>query len=211
MTTCSPRTFGPLRDAVRGGPLAEALARGDRDAVLSGIEQELARPTTVLLVEDVHWADDATLDVLRFLARRLTDLPALLMLTYRDDELGRNHPLHRVLGALGGERVHRLRLQPLSRAAVARLAGGTTATSARLYALTGGNPFFVTERSPRVPTDRRAVRGGHRADPARRHPRRRQRRRHRRGVPARVRRRPASMRHQRPPLLPPAGARPGAR
>ena len=141
----SPRTFGPLRDAVRGGPLADALARGDRDAVLSGVEEELARPTTVLLVEDVHWADDATLDVLRFLARRIADLPALLVLTYRDDELGRDHPLHRVLGALGGERVHRLRLQPLSRAAVARLAGGTTATSAPLYALTGGNPFFVTE------------------------------------------------------------------
>jgi DNA-binding CsgD family transcriptional regulator len=141
----SPRTFGPLRDAVRGGPLGEALTRGDRDAVLSGIEAELARPTTVLLVEDVHWADDATLDVLRFLARRIADLPALLVLTYRDDELGRGHPLHRVLGALGGERVHRLRLAPLSRAAVARLAGGTTATSARLYALTAGNPFFVTE------------------------------------------------------------------
>ena len=109
------------------------------------MEAELARPTTVLLVEDVHWADDATLDVLRFLARRIADLPALLVLTYRDDELGRGHPLHRVLGALGGERVHRLRLSPLSRAAVARLAGGTTATSARLYALTAGNPFFVTE------------------------------------------------------------------
>jgi len=64
----TPRTFGPLRDAVRGGPLAEALARGDRDGALGGIEQELARPTVVLLVEDVHWADDATLDVLRFLA-----------------------------------------------------------------------------------------------------------------------------------------------
>ena len=141
----TPRTFGPLRDAVRGGPLAEALGRGDRDGALGAIEQELARPTTVLLVEDVHWADDATLDVLRFLARRIADLPALLVLTYRDDELGRGHPLHRVLGALGGERVHRLKVHPLSRAAVARLAGGTTATSAPLYALTGGNPFFVTE------------------------------------------------------------------
>ena len=85
----TPRTYGPLRDAVRGGPLAEALAQGDRDAVLSGVQQELARPASVLLVEDVHWADDATLDVLRFLARRLADLPALLVLTYRDDELRR--------------------------------------------------------------------------------------------------------------------------
>ena len=45
---------------------------------------------TVLVVEDVHWADEATLDVLRYLARRIEDLPAVLVLTYRDDELTRD-------------------------------------------------------------------------------------------------------------------------
>jgi len=94
-----------------------------------------------VVVEDVHWADDATLDVLRYLGRRVEDLPAVLVVTYRDDEVGPAHPLQRVLGALGGPGVHRLRLARLSRAAVARLAGGTTVTSAGLFCSTAGNPF----------------------------------------------------------------------
>ena len=142
----TPRTLGPLHDAVRsGGPLAAALAGGDRDAVLSALLTELAdgpRPT-VLVLEDVHWADDATLDVLRYLGRRVADLPAVLVVTYRDEEVG--PALQRVLGALGGPTVHRLALARLSRAAVARLVGGTAATSAPVYRLTAGNPFFVSE------------------------------------------------------------------
>ena len=142
----TPRALGPLRDAVRGGgPLAVALAGGDRDAVLSALLAELAdgpRPT-VLVLEDVHWADDATLDVLRFVGRRVADLPAVIVVTYRDEEVGPS--LQRVLGALGGPTVHRLALARLTRAAVARLVGGTTVTSAPLYRLTAGNPFFVSE------------------------------------------------------------------
>jgi predicted ATPase len=73
----TPRTLGPLRDAARsrGGPLAAALADGDRDAVLAAVLTELtgARPT-VLVLEDVHWADDATLDVLRYVGRRVDGL-----------------------------------------------------------------------------------------------------------------------------------------
>jgi DNA-binding CsgD family transcriptional regulator len=143
----APRTFGPLRDAVARGPLAEALTAGNRDAVFTAVLNELIDPIrpTVLVVEDVHWADDASLDVLRFVGRRVVDLPAVVVLTYRDDEIGPDHPLQRVLGALGGPGVHRLRLGPLSRGAVARLSGGTAATSAGLYRLTAGNPFFVTE------------------------------------------------------------------
>jgi len=140
----TPRTFGPLRDAARGcDPLAEALASGDREAVLAAVTAQLARPS-VLVVEDVHWADDATIDVLRYVGRRIEDLPSLLLVTYRDDEIGPGHPLHRVLG-LSGPQVCRLPLRPLSRAAVARWARGTAITSASLYALTGGNPFFVSE------------------------------------------------------------------
>ncbi|HEX3257520.1 MAG TPA: AAA family ATPase [Pseudonocardia sp.] len=140
----TPRTFGPLRDAARGcDPLAEALASGDREAVLAAVTAQLARPS-VLVVEDVHWADDATIDVLRYVGRRIEDLPSLLLVTYRDDEIGPGHPLHRVLG-LSGPQVCRLPLRPLSRAAVARWARGTAITSASLYALTSGNPFFVSE------------------------------------------------------------------
>jgi predicted ATPase len=143
----TPRTLGPLRDAVRGtrGPLATALATGDRDAVLSALLTDLADGTrpTVLVLEDVHWADDATLDVLRYVGRRVVDLPAVVVATYRDEEVGPS--LQRVLGALGGPAVHRLAPARLSRAAVARLIGGTAATSAPLYRLTAGNPFFVSE------------------------------------------------------------------
>jgi AAA ATPase domain len=90
----TPRTLGPLRDAVRGsGPLAAALAAGDRDALLADLDG--GRPT-VLVLEDVQWADDATLDVLRYLGRRVVDLPVVLVVTYRDDEVGPS--LQRVLG-----------------------------------------------------------------------------------------------------------------
>src|SRR6478735_5860400 len=101
----TPRALGPLRDAARstGGPLADALAKtADPDLVFAAVSDQLAaRPTpTVLVVEDAHWADSATLDVLRYIGRRIQDLPAVLVVTYRDDELGRDHPLRGVLGGL---------------------------------------------------------------------------------------------------------------
>ena len=143
----TPRALGPLRDAGRtaGGRLAAALASGDRDTVLAALLGELSDATrpTVLVLEDVHWADDATLDVLRYLGRRVADLPVVVVVTYRDEEIG--PALLRVLGALGGPAVHRLAPARLSRGAVARLSGGTAATSAPLYRLTAGNPFFVSE------------------------------------------------------------------
>ena len=143
----TPRTLGPIRDIARGtvGPLAGALAGDERESVFGALLSELSRGPTVLVVEDAHWADEATLDVLRYIGRRVDDLPAVLVVTYRDDEVDRDHPLQRVLGGLSGDAVQRLRLHRLSRAAVAELSGGTTATSAALYRLTGGNPFFVSE------------------------------------------------------------------
>ena len=99
----------------------------------------------MLIVEDLHCADDATLDVLGHVGRRLADLPALLVLTYRDDEVPPAHPLRRVLGALTATTVHRLALPPLSPAAVAGLAAGSGRDSTALHTLTGGNPFYVTE------------------------------------------------------------------
>jgi len=145
----TPRTLGPLRDAAAGsaGPLATAIADGNRDDLLIAVREELAdggRPT-VLVIEDVHWADDATLDVLRYLSRRIRELPAMLLISYREDEVGREHPAHRMIGSLGGDDVHRLRLPRLSRSGVAQLTGGTAVTSAALFQLTAGNPFFLSE------------------------------------------------------------------
>jgi DNA-binding CsgD family transcriptional regulator/tetratricopeptide (TPR) repeat protein len=143
----TPRTLGPILDAARaiGGPLSSALAGGEREAVFTALLAELSREPTVLVIEDAHWADEATLDVLRYVGRRVEGLPAMLVVTYRDDEVGRDHPLQRVLGGLTGDAVYRLPLPRLSRSAVASLAGGTAMTSAELYRLTNGNPFFVSE------------------------------------------------------------------
>lgn len=141
----TPRTLGPLWDAAPAdGPLAEALA-SDRE-VFAALLAELARERpTVLVVEDAHWADDATIDVLGYAARRVRSLGALLVLTVRDEALVPGHPLHRLLGVLAGEPVHRLELSPLSLDAVVALVNGTGRDPDALHALTRGNPFFVAE------------------------------------------------------------------
>ena len=138
----TPRTLGPLCDARWRRPLARACERD----VFGAVMEELARERpTVLVIEDAHWADDATLDVLGYAARRVGSLGALLVLTVRDEALQPGHPLQRLLGMLAGEPVHRLELAPLSRAAVGALAEGTGRDPEAVHALTRGNPFFVAE------------------------------------------------------------------
>ncbi len=138
----TPRLLGPLRDLgpAVGASLAAALRGDDRDRQLAALADELGWPghPTVLVVEDAHWVDEATLDVLRVLVRRLDDLPAVLLLTYR--EVDRRHPLHRLLAAAHRGRCTDLPLPPLTAPAVAALGG-----DAELHRVTGGNPFFVHE------------------------------------------------------------------
>jgi DNA-binding CsgD family transcriptional regulator len=145
----TPRALGPLHDIAgqTGGRLAELLASGGpRESVFAAFLDQLARPPRqVVVVEDAHWADEATLDLLVFLGRRLERTPAMLIVTYRDDELGADHPLRGVLGALPQQVVDRVRPQPLSEAAVAELAWRAGRPATGLRALTGGNPLLVTE------------------------------------------------------------------
>jgi DNA-binding CsgD family transcriptional regulator/tetratricopeptide (TPR) repeat protein len=147
----TPRALGPLRDAARSaadGPLAAALsARADPDLVFAAVSDELASPPSpaMLVVEDAHWADCATLDVLRYLGPRVPNLPAVLLVTYRDDSLARDHPLRGVLGVLGSTAATRLRLARLTAGAVAEMAAVTDVDPGELFRLTGGNPFFVSE------------------------------------------------------------------
>src|SRR6201984_2207954 len=147
----TPRTLGPFRDLVGsvGTELSRAVADGsDRDRVLTALRTELTWPEhpTVLVIEDVHWADDATLDALRYLIRRIADLSAVLVLTYRDDELNREHPLHGLLGqASRSDQVRPLPLSRLSQQAVRQLSAGSPVDVNDLFALTSGNPFFVHE------------------------------------------------------------------
>jgi len=147
----TPRALGALRDAARSaadGPLAVALSsRGDPDRVPVALYDELASPPSpvVLVIEDVHWADGATLDALRYLGTRVQNLPAVLLLTYCDDALARDHPLRGVLGVLGSTAATRLRLTRLTSDAVREMAAATNIDPDELFRLTGGNPFFVTE------------------------------------------------------------------
>jgi DNA-binding CsgD family transcriptional regulator/tetratricopeptide (TPR) repeat protein len=143
------RTLGPLHDVARATaePLRDAIARTDTSAVLDAMLTELDHPLrpTVLVLEDVHWADEATLDVARYVGRRIERLPALLVLTYREDGLDADHPLHAVLAALPWAAVHRLPLRPLTASAVSTLAAGTDLDAAEVARVTAGNPFFVAE------------------------------------------------------------------
>jgi DNA-binding CsgD family transcriptional regulator/tetratricopeptide (TPR) repeat protein/energy-coupling factor transporter ATP-binding protein EcfA2 len=146
----TPRVLGPLRDLMGsvGGALTHALESGDRSRVSDALRAELdwAEHPTVLVVEDVHWADEATLDVLRFLLRRIASLPAVLVITYRDVELTRDHPLQQLLGlASGTPRPRRLRPARLSADAVRRLGAHTGMDTEQVFAVTSGNPFFVAE------------------------------------------------------------------
>jgi ATP/maltotriose-dependent transcriptional regulator MalT len=142
------RTLGPFRDLARtaGGPLAAAVAGADTAGVLEAVLATLDDPLrpTLLIVEDVHWADDATLDVLRYVGRRIGHLPAVLALTFRD-EFGADHPLRRVLGALPSPSTRRVHLHPLSAEGVTALIAGSGLDPDEALRVTAGNPFFLTE------------------------------------------------------------------
>jgi predicted ATPase len=99
-----------------------------------------------VVVEDVHWADEATMDLLRFAGRRLREARVLLVVTFRDDDLAADDSLRIALGELARQRsTRRISLTCLSAAAVHELASGSGLEPAALYRLTGGNPFYVTE------------------------------------------------------------------
>lgn len=143
----TPRPLGAFRDLaeVFAGPLAECLRRGRAPEAFPTLLLEELREgpsPTLLIIEDVHWADQATIDALTVVGRRLEALPVLLVLTIRAGELVTRHPLLAALDALQRTSTLHVPLAPLSRAAVKRLAGEE---SEAVYALSGGNPFFVTE------------------------------------------------------------------
>lgn len=145
----TPRPLGPLLDMARqtGGRLARAVKEEDAGHMLFGaFLDELAARPTIAVFEDAHWADEATLDLLVYLGRRVSATRSLMIVTYRDDEVDVGHPLRSVLGSLAGRRdVRRITLPPLSAAAVAELAAPRGLDADRLYARTAGNPFFVAE------------------------------------------------------------------
>ncbi len=146
----TPRPLGPLVDIARKtqGALLESVLGGDKPhAVFVALAEELRAETpTIAVIEDLHWADEATLDIIRLLARRAESLGALVIVTYREDGLDDAHPLRLAVGEVGAAPgVVQVRLPPLSRAAVEELARPHAVDAEDLYAKTAGNPFFVTE------------------------------------------------------------------
>jgi DNA-binding CsgD family transcriptional regulator/tetratricopeptide (TPR) repeat protein len=145
----TPRPLGAILDLAddAGAALRNVLAQEPVPFhVASALLQELRETApTILVLEDVHWADAATLDVLRLVIRKAEPLPVLVIASYRDLDVNAGHPLRLVLGETTGPQTERLRLPPLSRAAVAELAEPYGVDSEALYRATSGNPFFVTE------------------------------------------------------------------
>jgi DNA-binding CsgD family transcriptional regulator len=149
---CDPvvpaRPFAPIADMagqLRDG-LRDALERADRDRVFDrflALLQQQARGSVVIL-EDLHWADSATLDLLKVVGRRLPGMPVLVIGTYRPHEIDAEHPLRLMLGEIPSGLVSDVPVPPLSVRAVATLAGAEL-DAAELHRATGGNPFFVTE------------------------------------------------------------------
>ncbi len=146
----TPQPLAPLHDVAlqaNGALLQLMQTAGARLAIFSAVVRELqdgGRPT-VLVFEDVHWADAATLDLLKYLGRRIRAAPTLVILTYRDDELDGGHALWSMLGNLPADAIRRVPVAPLTEAAVARLARHAGRSAAGVHAQTGGNPFYVTE------------------------------------------------------------------
>ncbi|MDX1883089.1 ATP-binding protein [Mycolicibacterium sp. 120270] len=145
----TPRPLGPIHDvAHKLAPATQAVLAGDRASydIVDAVYDDLRTVPSVLVLDDLQWADQATIDLLRFVLRRVSQTRSLAVGVVRDDEVGIGHPLRVLLGdAARSPRACSVPLPPLSAEAVARLAGDTDVNSTWLHQITGGNAFFVCE------------------------------------------------------------------
>jgi DNA-binding CsgD family transcriptional regulator len=142
--------LGPVNELAAAVSLLSGTARASalpREQLFAGLFERFSPPSplSMVVLEDLHWADEATLDFVRFLGRRIQRTRCLLIATYRDDELAPAHPLRAVLGELTGQHTARIHLPALSLSAIEQLAKGTPRDAREVFAVTGGNPFFVRE------------------------------------------------------------------
>ncbi|HLG69315.1 MAG TPA: AAA family ATPase [Chloroflexota bacterium] len=144
----TPRPLGPLLDMApalgTGFPARMAGSTSGPELFGAVVEQvEALPPGTILIFEDIHWADQSTLDLLRFLGRRVERLSVVALSTLRANAAG---PVAALLGDLATTQgVERLWLAPLSEAATAELAEHSGLDAGQLYRRTGGNPFFIKQ------------------------------------------------------------------
>ncbi len=144
----TPHPLAPLLDMAREAqPRFAAHLNGPRPALFDAVldDLRLAPAPVIVVVEDAHWADDATLDWLKFLGRRIERTKALLLISYRDDEVTAAHPLRRVLGDLPPQARIRLDLLRLTPAGVGELARRVGGRADGVHEATRGNAFFATE------------------------------------------------------------------
>ena len=146
----TPRPLGPLYDIAHalGGRLLRALdADRSPHRLFNAFMDELrgASRATIVVVEDAHWADDASVDFLKFVGRRIARYPALLVVTFREDEVAPGHPLLRAMSDVPADHLSRIRLRGLSAAAIDELARAHTRVIPNLHAISNGNPFLATE------------------------------------------------------------------
>ncbi len=143
-----PQPLGPFWDMARAEPtLKEPLTDGNRARVLEVVLDLLSRSLrpSIMVIEDTHWADEATLDAIKYVGRRIARTNGLLLLTYRDGEVDHDHPLRGVIGDLPTESMVRIQLGGLSLSAVTSIIAGSALDPAQVMAATNGNPFLVTE------------------------------------------------------------------
>lgn len=146
----TPRPFGPVHDIATkfSEKVLTLLENGASPSIIySQFYQALesSKEPIVLLFEDTHWADYATLDLFKFLARRIAFVNCLLVISYRDDEVTEQHPLRTVLDVLPSFHTSRIQIPPLTESGISQLAAGTNHDSATLLQITAGNPFYITE------------------------------------------------------------------
>jgi DNA-binding CsgD family transcriptional regulator len=144
----TPRPLGPLHDiAVQADGEFPLVLQGDAGQVqiFGAFLQLLSHQPCLVMLEDLHWADEATLDLLRYVGRRIGRTRSAVIASFRSDEVGPAHPLRQMLGDLATSGAKRFELQPLSLPAVEELTGDQEVDAAELHRTTGGNPFFVTE------------------------------------------------------------------
>jgi DNA-binding CsgD family transcriptional regulator len=144
-----PIPLGPVRELVEAagaGELAQ-LGSDDRLVLMRAFQDALERRAPVVaVIEDLHWADPLTLDLVRLLSRRVEQMRAAIIATFRDDEAAANPSLGLLLGDLAGAPgVRRISMRTLSEDAVRELAAPSDLDAAELARVTGGNPFLVVE------------------------------------------------------------------
>jgi DNA-binding CsgD family transcriptional regulator len=145
----TPRPLGPIRDlSHRLAPACRELLRRSEAPydIFAALRDDLCAAPSVFVLDDLQWADQGTIDLLRFVLRRIAQSRSLIVGIIRDDEVGANHRMRELLGDVArSPRAGSLSIPPLSVEAVESLVGERSVDPAWLHSITGGNAFFVCE------------------------------------------------------------------